>query len=110
MKRKTPKKTELPSEPTVLSPEKPKKDVLLGGLIALAAVLFFAMLALCGVYLNMRTGNRTSTLPSVPASDRWILTGSGGNLQSGAKSLLSPSFIGIKTADGTLTAATFDTA
>lgn len=109
-KLKTPKSTAMPSEQAAVIPEKPKKDLLLGVLLAAAAVLFFAMLALCGVYLNMRTGNRTSTLPPVPASDRWILTGSGSNLQSGAKALLSPSFIGIKAADGTMTAATFDTA
>ena len=83
-KLKTPKSTAMPSEKAAVIPEKPKKDLLLGVLLAAAAVLFFAMLALCGVYLNMRTGNRTSTLPPVPARDRWILTGSGSNLQSGA--------------------------
>ena len=91
------------------APVKPQRDALLGLLIAANAVLFFTMLVLCGIYLNLRINGSASTLPQIPASDRWILTGSGNDLQSGAKSLLSPSFIGFKSADGTQTAATFDT-
>lgn len=91
------------------APVKPQRDALLGLLIAANAVLFFTMLVLCGIYLNLRINGSASTLPQIPASDRWILTGSGSDLQSGAKSLLSPSFIGFKSADGTQTAVTFDT-
>lgn len=91
------------------APVKTQRDALLGLLIAANAVLFFTMLVLCGIYLNLRINGSASTLPQIPASDRWILTGSGNDLQSGAKSLLSPSFIGFKNADGTQTAVTFDT-
>ena len=87
----------------------PKRDTMLGALIAVNAVLFLAMLVLSGIYLNLSINGGASALPEIPASDRWILTGSGNNLQSGANNLLSPSFIGFKTGDGAMTAATFDT-
>lgn len=59
------------------APVKPQRDALLGLLIAANAVLFFTMLVLCGIYLNLRINGSASTLPQIPASDRWILTGSG---------------------------------
>lgn len=86
-----------------------KKGAALYALLAFNAVLFLAMLVLCGVYLNMRINGVHPALPEIPANDKWILTGSGYDVQSGAKPLISPSFIGYKTADGAMTAATFDT-
>lgn len=86
-KLKTPKSTAMPSEKAAVILEKPKKDLLLGVLLAAAAVLFFAMLALCGVYLNMRTATARRHCRRFRASDRWILTGSGGNLAKRRKIL-----------------------
>lgn len=78
-------------------------------LVLLCAVLFVVMLLLSGYYLNLRVNGTSSTLPEIPAKDRWIMTGSAYAEKTGTKSLLSPYFMGIKFADGSQCAATFDT-
>ncbi len=76
--------------------------------ISLCALLFSAMLFLAGFYFNLRVNGTASALPSVPAKDRWILTGSAYDEKTGMQSLLSPCFMGIKCADGTQLAAAYD--
>lgn len=76
--------------------------------ICLCALLFLAMLFLAGFYFNLRVNGTASALPSVPAKDRWILTGSAYDEKTGMQSILSPCFMGIKYADGTQMAATYD--
>ena len=88
-------------------PEKPHRAGL-PLLLALTAALFIIMLILCGMYLDLRVNGLNFALPRIPENDKWILSGSGYNAYTGAGTLLSPTFIGFKTANGEMTAAAFD--
>ena len=107
MKAKHPKN--LTSGAETCETAKHKRSIGLYALLVLNVVLFISMLMLCGVYLNMRINGVRSGLPEIPENDKWVLSGSGYNVQSGSRSLLAPSFIGVKSGN-TMLAAAFDTA
>ena len=86
---------------------KKNKDISLYIIIFLDILLFLSMLVLCGLYLNLRINGNSSSLPEIPESDKWVLSGTGYDVQSGAKSILEPTFIGFKTSDGKMTAASY---
>lgn len=77
-------------------------------LIAITAVLFVAMLVLCGMYLDLRLNGITSSLKGIPENDKWILTDGGYNSQKSSLQLVSPTFIGVKSSVSGMSAAVYD--
>lgn len=87
---------------------KEKKDTVKYLLIFITFVLFFAMLILCGMYINLRINGISSTLPEVPGDDKWVVTGTGYNSNASTLNLVSPTFIGYKNSSDGMVAAAFD--
>ncbi len=87
---------------------KEKKDIVKYLLIFVTFALFFAMLLLCGAYMNMRINGISSTLPEIPEEDKWVITGTGYNSNTNTLGLASPSFIGYKSLTDGMIAATYD--
>ena len=87
---------------------KENKNTGLYVLIAFISALFIAMLVLCGLYLDLRINGVSSSLPPIPEKDKWILTGAGYSSDSNSGRLLTPYFIGYKTKETGMIAASFD--
>ncbi len=77
-------------------------------LIAFITALFLSMLVLCGLYLDLRINGISSSLPSIPEKDKWILTGVSYNTDNTSDRLLNPAFVGYKTKENGMLAASFD--
>ena len=87
---------------------KEKKDITKYILIIITFVLFFSMLILCGMYINLRINGISSTLPEIPGDDKWIVTGTGHSSNIGTINLVSPTFIGYKNSSDGMLAAIYD--
>lgn len=85
-----------------------KKNSFIYFIISLIVVLFVSMLVLCGMYLDLRVNGVTSSLPGIPESDKWILTDSSYNAHSYTGQLISPVFMGVKTENNGMIAATYN--
>lgn len=87
---------------------KDKKNTETCLLIVTVAVLFLLMLVLCGLYLDLRINGINSSLPGIPEQDRWIISGERYEAKESSDEILSPYFLGIRTEDGKLLAASLN--
>ena len=87
---------------------KEKRGALTYVLIAVIALLFIFMLILCGLYLDLIVNGLSSSLPSLPENDKWILSNRDYASYSSANDLISPAFLGFKRQDGTMASAVYN--
>lgn len=68
--------------------------------VVLCCILFVSMLVTCGLYIDIKMNGKTSSLPSLPEKDRYMLLKSVASERTDYRDdLLEPVFIGIKDGD-----------
>lgn len=77
--------------------------------IIVAALLFFAMLVSCGLYINIKMNGKISSLPSIPEKEKRILLKAVASESVVYKDdLLEPVFVGFKNGNSRICAAPDD--